>query len=174
MRTVKNVLATLTSGALLTGMILSFNACTEQSPLTSESTEATPALGKRSLDKSTSLDDGLTNDNAYPQSATGTYVFKSAWNKYQGGNIQLPNGSTFHIVRGALTPPSGTLSGADVTITMVVEKDEVNNALTFTFGPPAEIWLDYSDLNVTKATLYLIDTDGDYIEQTPYDIDTQG
>lgn len=83
--------------------------------------------------------------------------------------------------RGALTPPAGTPYGAPVTITMQVEKDAVNNELLFTFGPsgcafdpPAEVWLDYADLSLTDVKLYLIDEDENYIEQTPYDIDSQG
>ncbi|MCH7480185.1 MAG: hypothetical protein IIC79_02210 [Chloroflexi bacterium] len=64
---------------------------------------------------------------------------------------------------------------------MQAEKGQADNELVFAFGPsgcqfnpPAEVWLDYSDLQLRKATLYLIEEDGTYTEQTPYDIDSQG
>ena len=180
MKTMGKFLGTAVTGLLFAGLTLNFNACTEQSPLQSSISEADVSL--TTLGKAGGNGNGEKQaDNAYPQSTSRTYTFKSAWNKYTGGNLWLPNGSSFHLTRGALIPPPGTPQGADVTITMQAEKGQADNELVFTFGPsgcqfnpPAEVWLDYSDLQLQKATLYLIEEDGTYTEQAPYNIDSQG
>ncbi len=63
---------------------------------------------------------------------------------------------------------------------MLVERDKFRTELKFTFGPsgasfdpPAEVWLDWKDLHSSNATLYYIDDNGDYIPQTPDDVDVQ-
>ena len=117
----------------------------------------------------------------YPQSAERTLFYIHA-NKsgFQGGNMQVPNGSTLKIKQGALTPPPGWPL-TRITLTMVVEKDDAKNELIFTFGPagcqfnpPAEVWFDWSDLGSSNATLYYIEDDGTYTEQEPEDVDMQG
>ena len=117
----------------------------------------------------------------YPQSASYAYGFWPAQSAYRGGIFSLPNGSDFSISWGELIPPPEVRWGEDVTITITCNRDTVQNELIFDFGPagcrfnsPAKVFLDWSDLGVEHAKLYYIDEDGNYIEQTPDDIDYQG
>ncbi len=150
MKKIKSFVASLTTAVLLTGLAINFNACTEQSPLQPANNlaenEAMSSLAKRGSN--------------YPQSAERTLFYIHA-NKsgFQGGNMQVPNGSTLKIKQGALTPPPGWPL-TRITLTMVVEKDDAKNELIFTFGPagcqfnpPAEVWFDWSDLGSSNATL---------------------
>ena len=81
-----------------------------------------------------------------------------------------------------MTPPVGTPNGADVTLTMLVERSEDgNNELIFTFGPhgsqfnpPVEITFNWEDLGSDTAILYYIDDNGNFIQQEPDQIDVQG
>ena len=57
---------------------------------------------------------------------------------------------------------------------MNVDYDQVKNELIFEFGPhgcqfspAARVKLDYNPLGINIATLYYIDENGNYIEQTP-------
>ena len=61
------------------------------------------------------------------------------------------------------------------------DENEAKAELRFTFGPsgsrfnpPAEAWFDWSDLGVSKAKLYYITNNGEYIELKPDEIDSQG
>lgn len=108
--------------------------------------------------------------DSFPQYATHNFVSNSTTKSYSGGQLTVPGGTKLKVESGALTPPAGTPDGADVTITMLVERDSINNELVFTFGPhgsqfnpPAEIWLDYSTLDIPVAKLYYIREDGQYI-----------
>ena len=182
MKTIRKFLGTnVVTGLLFAGLTLNFNACNEQSPLQSSTSVADVSLttlGKR-LDR---RDDSAVT---YPQSAARTFHYgmgsDDTGEGYEGGNIMLSNGSTFHIEHGALTAPKGTQLDADVTITILVEKDEVNNELVFTFGPSncqfspaAEVWLDWTDLGSNNVKLFYIDSDGNHNEQTPDSIDRKG
>ena len=61
---------------------------------------------------------------------------------------------------------------------MLVERDSVNNELTFTFdphdcqfNPSARVYLNYKDLGIDVPVLYYIDENGNYIQQNPDEID---
>ena len=173
MKNFKTILASLSTAALMTAMALNFNACTEQSPLqsTNISDNDTLLLSKRA-NSYPQYDEHTINLSSYNKK-TGTYI-------YSGGNLQVTNRSTFHVTSGSLTPPAELLGDA-VTITMLVEKDEVNNQLIFTFGPSgcsfspgAEVWLDWSDLGISAPKLYYVESNGNYIEQAADSIDLQG
>ena len=65
--------------------------------------------------------------------------------------------------------------GQNVTITLAVVKDEVNNQLLFEFGPhgslfepAATIWFHYAGSN---PQLFYIQDDGAYTEQKPDEVD---
>lgn len=96
-----------------------------------------------------------------------------------GGKVKLPGGSTLRISKGALTPPPGTPFMQDVTITILVEKSaDGRNELVFTFGPSgcqfspaAEVTFDWTDLEGSTVNLYYIDENGNYILQSPDNID---
>ena len=112
----------------------------------------------------------IPDPGAFPQFATRDFQYKHDDKTYVGGQMTVPGGTKFKLATGALTPPPGTAVGETVTITMLVEKDTVNNELIFTFSPhgsqfnpPAEVWLDYSQLDIPVAKLYYIRDDGQYI-----------
>lgn len=98
--------------------------------------------------------------------------------QYLGAIMRLPGGNSFRIPRGSLIPPAGTAYGEDVTVSILIEKDVVNNELIFTFGPSgcqfspdARIWLSWKALGGTNPRLYYIDDNGNRIPQTPVEID---
>ena len=175
-----NFISSLTTAALVTGLALTFNACTEQSPVAPGEHDADASittLAKKShKDKKGHKDKRGHKDKNYAFSGSKTLKFKKG--AYKGGKIQLDQGSKLTIAKNSLTPPPGTPEGAKVTITMNVEL--VNGELIFTFGPhgcqfdpPAELRIDYSDLGVELPDLYYIEN-GEYIKQAPDHIDTQG
>ena len=99
---------------------------------------------------------------------------------YHGGNVNLGRGSNLRISNAALTPPPGTPSGTDVTVTMMAEKSASGDEIIFTFGPsgcqfdpPARIKLSWEELNVALPVLYYIDDNGTYMPMAPGHIDVQ-
>ena len=132
--------------------------------------------------ESTTLEKGKPGSDeenySYPQSGNYTYNYWSARDYYRGGSLHMPNGSIFNLTAGALTPPNTIKWGDDVNITLMIDKNDITNELIFTFGPsgahfspPAKVFLDYKDLDISKPVLYYIDNAGNYIPQTPDDID---
>ena len=169
MKKIKSFVASLTTAVLLTGLAINFNACTEQSPLAFVEDDAQDSVS-------------LAKKSSYPQSASFTFLYQNNINGYESGNVNVPGGSRLHINEGSLTPPPGTPFEQSVTLTMLVEKDEVKNELIFTFGPsgcqfsPApEATFDWTDLGFESTpNLYYVDENGNYILQTPDNIDVQG
>lgn len=109
-------------------------------------------------------------------------VFRCYGKKYTGGTLMLDNGSIFIVEKFSLTPPPGTPQGDKVKITWLAEFDETTGELTYTFGPsgckfdpPAKVKLDYSKLNIGLdiPQLFLIDKDGNYLEEYPENVDIQ-
>jgi len=173
MKPVKKIIKSLTTAALLTGLAISFNACTEQSPFAPAENDADTSIttlakkGKK---------DKKDKDKNYAFSGSTTLKFKKG--AYKGGKIKLGQGSKLTIVKNSLTPPPGTPAGADVTITMNVEL--VNGELIFTFGPhgcqfnpAAKLRIDYGDFGVELPGLYYLEN-GEYVEQAPDHVDTRG
>jgi hypothetical protein len=116
----------------------------------------------------------------YPQYGSATSEWWTAKDTYKGTSFNIPNGSSLSLSNNALTPPPGTPANEPVTLTMLVEKDEINNQLIFTFGPhgcqfnpPVEVVLFWEDLGIDLANLYYIDDNGNYILQNPDYIDIQ-
>ena len=170
MKKIRKSVATLSAAALFVGLALNFNACTEQSPLSANNDESTTTLAKVRTDAS-----------SYPQSTSGVVRFHKTKKQYRGLSLDLPNGSTFYVMGGALTPPADIAFGDPVTITMTCEKNSLNNELLFTFGPSgsqfspaAVIELNWRDLGVDVATFYYVDENGNYIEQNSDKINLQG
>ncbi len=171
MKTLRSIIAPLTTLVFAAGLALNFNACTELSPLASveDDVQDSGSLAKHKR-------------GSYPQSASFTFLYQNNIKGYESGNVNVPGGSRLHINEGSLTPPPGTPFKQSVTITMLVEKDEVKNELIFTFGPSgcqfspaAEVTFDWKDLGLESTpNLYYIDENGNYILQTPDNVDVQG
>lgn len=122
---------------------------------------------------------GNGGSGGYPQFASGIYQYNIN-SGYQGGTFNVSNSSQFSISNNALTPPPEIPVGDDVTITMLVEKSKYKgkDQLVFTFGPsgcqfnpPAEVIFSYADLGIDVSYLFYIDANGNYVEQSPNDID---
>jgi hypothetical protein len=185
-------LQAIVGALLITGLTLSFTACSEQSPFEAATENQNVTLAKRTLETQISYitvgeTEAIITDSQYPQSASRTLYYQSDQGDYdyqghyEGGNMNVPGGSTFNIREGALTPPPGTPIGQEVTLTMLVEKDDLNNELIFSFGPsgctfdpPAEVWFDYTDSGSRNVTLFYIDENGNYIPQEPARVDKKG
>jgi len=147
---------------LTVGLVVNFNACSEQSPIDPRESETK----------------GETN--SYPQYGSYTTTYREQKGDYIGGGINLDQGSRLKFENSALTPPEGMFRDP-VTITMLVEKDETRNELLFSFGPsgcsfepPAELQFNYKDLDSEYSKLFYIKESGEYVEQVPDDIDVQG
>ena len=171
MKKSRNFIPSLTTAALVTGLALTFNACTEQSPLAPAENGADASI--TTLAKKSHKDKKGHKDKNYAVSGSTTLKFKKR--AYKGGKIKLDQGSKLTIAKNSLTPPPGTPAGAKVTITMNVEL--VNGELIFTFGPhgcqfdpPAELRIDYGDLGVELPALYYVEN-GEYVKQAPDHID---
>ena len=182
----RSTLAGMATTLLLTA------ACSKDSPLmpVTENQQAA-SLAKTSKNLRISPEMTLSSDleptasvsesDAYPQFTSDFVKLFKPLNQYQGKWMTLPNGTSFHVGGGALTPPGSIPFGDPVEITIQVDKDTVNNELIFTFGPAgcqfepyAEITLSWKDLDIDIPALYYIDHDGQYIEQTPEQIDVFG
>ena len=114
----------------------------------------------------------------YPQYAERT--IKCIGGNYQSGNVNVPGGSTFSIATGSLIPPPEITWGDPVVVSMLVEFDELNNELTFTFGPhgtsftqSAEVWFDFSVLASNNVNLYYLNDDGSRELQQPVEMQGQ-
>ena len=186
MKRIKNIITSLTAAALLTGLALNFNACTEESPFAPAENDAdasiTTLAKKGNKDKNQDQDDNKDEKNDENQSDgyafSGSTTLKFENGVYEGGKIKLGHGSKLTIAQNSLTPPPGTPAGADVTITMDAEL--VNDELIFTFGPhgsqfdlPAQLRIEYGYFGADLPLLYYIEN-GNYIEQTPDHVDTLG
>ena len=153
--------------ALLFCIHFSMLSCSDSTPLENNVVDISHLNNDNSLFKQ-------VVDYSYP--IWGKMNFYNKRGVWQGGTMQLSNGSVFTIENGALTPPHPLASS--VYITMRADFDSVKNevVVSFTpsgcfFDPPAELILDYNDLGIDIATLYYIDTNGNYILQTPDHID---
>ena len=173
MKPVKKIVKTLTAAALLTGLTINFNACTEQSPLSSQTENSVSVLAK-------GKPGGQESEYNYPLSTDLTFLYVNPNQGFQGGQLKVENGTTFSFKGGSLTPPSGSTDDR-IILSMEVDKDITKNELLFTFGPSgcqfnpsATIWFNYGDLGISAPKLYYVDSNGNYIEQSPEKIDYRG
>jgi hypothetical protein len=184
MQKIRNILASLAAAVLLTGLAINFNACSEQSPLAADNA-LDLSLAKRGNNTGGSdgeNQDGNSQGADYPQFASRTFTYNSSQNQYTAGNMQVPGGTSFSVAGGALTPPPDSTFGADITLTMQVEKKKYKGkqVLLFTFGPHgssfsprAEVTFDWTDLGFSVADLYYLDDDGNLVLQAADQIDIQ-
>jgi hypothetical protein len=180
MTNTNRLFSSLGAATLVLGLSLNFTACSNDSPLAPAAQDQNGTLAKRptrTTATTASTTETFVAESAYPQTGSVTVQYKR--NEYRGGDITLPNGSTFYFIGGALTPPADTPSGEPVTITLTAEK--IGNELQFSFGPSgcrfepaATVELSWKDLDIDVPRLYYIDSDDSYIEQQPADIDVQG
>ncbi|MCH6559346.1 hypothetical protein IH799_03200 [candidate division KSB1 bacterium] len=172
MKNLKKFVSTLTAAALLAGLAIHFNACTEQSPLSSQTENSVSVLAK-------GKPGGQESEYNYPLYTDLTLLVNSK-GEFQGGQLKVENGTTFSFTYGSLTPPSGW-TDEPIILSMEVDMDTTKNEMLFTFGPsgcqfnPSAIsWFNYGDLGISAPKLYYIDSNGKYIEQAPEKIDYPG
>ena len=172
MKPVKRILSSLSVAALLAGLAINFNACSEQSPMSSQTENAVSVLAKEKTK-------GKESEYNYPLCTDVTFLATSK-GSFQGGKLKIENGTTFSFKSGSLTPPSGWTDDR-IILSMGVDKDITKNELLFTFGPSgskfnpsAVIWFNYGDLGISAPKLYYVDSNGNYIEQSPEKIDHKG
>jgi len=178
MKEIRHSIRSFLKAATLALIAISINACNETSPFEAEEEAPITALEKMNAlacPRTPAVDEG------YPQSASMTINYFRARKCYRGGAMSLPNGSMFQLTYGSLTPPAGTSPHAPVTLTMACERDSAGKELLFTFGPSgsqfspgAKVTLSWKDLNMEIPKLYYVDHKGNYVEQTPDDIDVKG
>jgi len=180
MKTFKNILTSLMAVVFIVGLTFSFNACSEQSPFQPSENGVNGTLAKRN--NGGGGDPGGNDPAAYPQFISNTITFNSSQNQYNGGNMQVPGGTSFSLTGGALTPPPDSTVGTDITLTLQAEKKKYKgkDVLLFTFGPHgsafnprAEVTFDWNDLGIEMANLYYLDEDGNLVIQAPDQIEIQ-
>jgi hypothetical protein len=164
MKAIKLIGNLLISASLLLFIGSNFIGCSQESPVSMvgpQDSDIQANFAKRSV---APIDPVVEEPSNYPQAAKGIVYYDSNKNQYKGFAMSLPNHSSFILQPGALTPPEGTPLGADIKLTWLVEKDERNNELIFTFGPhgcqfspTAEVWFDYSDLGTGEASLFYLE-----------------
>jgi len=171
-KNLKKIVGTLTAAALLAGLAIHFNACTEQAPLSSQTENSVSVLAK-------GKPGGQESDYNYPLHTEFT-VLANSKGSFQGGQLEVENGTTFFFPYGSLTPPSGWTDDR-IILSMEVDMDTTKNEMLFTFGPsgcqfkPSAIsWFNYGDLGISAPKLYYVDSNGKYIEQAPEKIDYRG
>ena len=162
MKTMSKIFAKVGTGALMAGLALNFNACTEQSPFEPDDR------------KDFSANEANKTAGTAKEQGSMTSRYSSKLDAFKGGKITLSQGSQFELLDGSLTPPP-ELYGKDVTLTMTVVQDEVNNELLFEFGPhgstfapAATVRFHYSG---SSPKLYYVEDDGTYTEQKPDEVD---
>ncbi len=123
---------------------------------------------------------GQESQYNYPLSTDLTFLYVNPNKGFQGGQLKVENGTTFSFRGGSLTPPSGWTDDR-IILSMEVDKDITKNELLFTFGPSgckfnpsATIWFNYGDLGISAPKLYYVDSNGNYIEQAPEQINYRG
>jgi hypothetical protein len=162
---------------ILTG----FWGCSQESPVSMvgpQDSDIQANFAKKTVRTTNVVTEAVEEVSNYPQVVSEVAYYWDKKGIYTGLGMSTENGSSFDIQKGALTAPLGTETGQDVTITMKIEKDPVNNELLFTFEPhgcqfypEAIIWLNYRDLGIETAKLFYIEEDGSYVEQKPESID---
>ena len=177
MKTISRIFAKVGAGVLMAGLALNFSACTEQAPFEpGDRKDLSATLNKRPDRQADSLllpEADNTVGTTKEQGSMKSRYYKK-WDAYQGGKINLSQGSQFELLYGSLTPPP-ELYGEDVTLTMTVVQDEADNELLVEFGPhgstfepAATVWFHYPGSN---PKLYYIQDDGTYTEQKPDEVD---
>ncbi len=165
----------MTAAALLTGMAVNFNACNEQSPMSSQTENSVSALAKGKPGGKGSGQEVL--DPSYYQSVSTRLEYDKQKQRYRAAALYLDNGSLFIIPPGAMTPPA-KLMGKTVKVTMSVDRNPETNELLYTFGPhgctfspSASLTLAFMNLGTDQPVLYYIDDDGNYTEGQPDQVD---
>jgi hypothetical protein len=164
----KRAFQIIATSLVIMGFALYIGGCSNQSPMQYDKfppvENAAPGLAKAS----------------YPQATSLTLRLLRLLGIYNGGMMEVPNGSSFTVAKGSLIPNLLRLLRLPlaVTLTMQVDLDPANDFMVYTFGPsgskfdpPAEAWFDWSDLGGDDVTVYYIDPNGNRIEQTPEQID---
>ena len=120
-------------------------------------------------------------ESKYPLSRSTTSYYFANRDLYKGTGIMLSDGSSFYFNNGDLTAPDYWPAGENITITMTVEKDQINNELIFSFSPsgckfdaPAEVWFYWGEIGEPVPELYYIDQNGELIETYPDNINISG
>ena len=100
MKALRNLIATTTTGLLLTALALSFNACTEQSPFQSANNEGVSVspLAKNNKKKDGG-GGGEESEYNYPLSTELTFL-RNSKGSFQGGQLKVENGTTFYVLSG--------------------------------------------------------------------------
>ena len=153
-------------------------ACSEKSITQSDIDPAYTTMKKEKNFRTNDLVMTFEDNSTYPQYGSGIAYYWRNKKTYRGTGFALQNGSSFDLQNGALSPPSDWPSEKDITLTMTVEKDPINNQLTFTFGPsgcsfdpPVEVWFGWEDIGTPVPTLFYVDQDDKLIEELPDNID---
>ncbi len=187
MKWTKNWFTILLSLTLIVMGSAYFNGCSENSPLQPESQISegpVTSLGTAGG----ALNKGLLKlGDGYPQFALMRLGLIGKL--FEGGDLKVKNGSSFHVAEGALIPPiTSLLRRLLKVVTVSMEVDLVEDleipqqgrvkALVYTFAPsgsqfdpPADAWFDFSDLNSPNAKVYYIAKDNNYIELEPAKVD---
>ncbi len=120
MKTIKNRLKSLAAAAILTGLAVNFNACSEQRPLSSQEANFSSEKGLKVAGQLPFAPEAIA---MHPQTGQVYYLTLNktsgiwqvgVWNPETNTNTILPCGTTFQTAAKLAFHPDGTLFGLNV------------------------------------------------------------
>jgi len=120
---------------ILAVFILIITSCQSNEPFEPIQNSQQPSGGEWEFAKRPIRSEKESVSNGYPQIASLEIVWFGQQNGYSTGNLNFVNGTKLYVPFNSLTPPSGTPPCESVMINGLIEKDEVNNELIYSFGP---------------------------------------
>jgi len=159
MKNLKKIISTLTSAALLAGLAIHFNACTEKSPMSSQDNQAAETQGLKILkigDGVTRLNKIVTASQYVTQKGGGELIIDYKGYEHNNGNVNVK--MTLKVFNGSISQDAelmmslddqGLLGNVDVTF----------SPHGITFSRPARLDieaknLDLSGINPNDINIY--------------------
>ena len=156
MKSLKKISSTLTSAALLAGLAIHFNACTEKSPMSSQDNQAAETQGLKILkigDGVTRLNKIVTASQYVTQTNGGELIIDYKGYEHNNGNVN---------VKMTLKVFNGTIS-QDAELMMSLDDEGLLGNVDVTFSPhgitfssPALLTIEAKSLDLTGVNPHLI------------------
>ncbi len=149
MKSLKKIISTLTSAALLAGLAIHFNACTEKSPMSSQDNQAAETQGLKILkigDGVTRLNKIVTASQYVTQKGGGELIIDYKGYEHNNGNVNVK--MTLKVFNGSISQDAelmmslddqGLLGNVDVTF----------SPHGITFSRPARLDIEAKNLDLS-------------------------
>jgi len=128
MKNLKKIISTLTSAALLAGLAIHFNACTEKSPMSSQDNQAAETQGLKILkigDGVTRLNKIVTASRYVTRKGGGELIIDYKGYEHNNGNVNVK--ITLKVFKGSISQ--------DAELMMSLDDQELLGNVDVTFSP---------------------------------------